>query len=79
MISRRGALQSRFFIAVLMMGVGIMLVRVRHRLMMMQVCVDRAWGDWIRMLVLMMGVMDMFVLMIHFHMQVRVDVLLRKV
>jgi hypothetical protein len=46
-----------------MMGVGIMLVRVRHRLMMMQVCVDRAWGDWIRMLVLMMGVMDMCVLM----------------
>jgi len=31
------------------------------------------------MLVLMMGVMDMFVLMIHCHMNVRVDVLLRKV
>ena len=62
-----------------MMGVGIMLVSVRHWLMMMQVCVDRAWGDWIRMLVLVMGVMDMFVLMIHCHMNVWVDVLLRKV
>ncbi len=61
------------------MGVGIMLVRVCHRLMMMQVCVDPTWGHWKRVLVLVMGVMDMFVLMIHCHMNVRVDVFLRKV
>ncbi len=62
-----------------MMDVGVMLVGVRYWLMMMRVCVNRAWSDWIRMLVSMMGVMEMFVLMIHRLMHVRVDVLLRKV
>ena len=62
-----------------MMGVGIMLVRVRHRFMMMRVCVDHAWSHRKRVVVLMVHVMCMFVLMIHCHMNVWVDVLLRKV
>jgi hypothetical protein len=63
---------------VLMMGIGIMLMGVGYRLMMVHVGVNCAGCDRIRVLVLVMLIVDMFVLVVHCLMDMRMDVLFRE-
>jgi len=65
-------------VGVPMMGIGIMLMGVGHRLMMVHVGVNRTGCDRIRMRVLVMLIVDMFVLVVHRLMDMRVAVLFRE-
>src|SRR5260370_31638053 len=58
-----------------MVRVWIMLVRVRHRLVMMNMCMSRARCNGIRVIVLVMFIVGVFMLVIHGGVWVRMNML----
>ena len=65
--------------AMLVMGIGVMLMAMLHGLVVMRMSVRCAWRDRVRMIVLMVSIMRVFVLVIDCRVNMLMHVPLRQV